>query len=460
MIVNKRIHRFSIAILILFQLGGIAVAQNQGSQEHWVATWVSAQQAPRGGGGQRAAAPAQAPAGAQPTPAGQPPAAAQAPAGQRGPGGGAPNAFKNQTIRMVVHTTVAGRRARVQLSNAFGTTDLTMGAAHIALLSKDSEITPGTDRPLLFNRKPSVTIPPGALMISDPVDLNIPKSADLAISVYVPGETGPASTHSLGLHTTYISKEGDFTGQSAIADATTSNSWYWVSGVDVLAPANAAAIVAFGDSITDGATSTPNTNRSWPSLLGERLLANTGAANIAVVNQGISGNRVLGDGAGVSALARFDRDVLSVAGVKWVMILEGINDIGGGARGNPVTADALIGAMKQMIERAHTHGIKVIGCTLTPFEGAGYYSENGESIRTALNTWIRTGGAFDSVVDFDAATRDPNKPKQFRADYNNTDHLHPNDAGYKAMADAVNLSIFATPVQFDTPIRPAPPRGR
>jgi lysophospholipase L1-like esterase len=328
------------------------------------------------------------------------------------------------------------------LSNAFGTSDLNIGAAHIALRSKDSEITPGTDRPLLFNGKPSVTIPPGALMLSDPVEFNVPKLSDVAVSVYVPGEAAPATQHTLGLHTTYISKEGDFTGQASIADATTSNSWYFLSSIDVMAPASSAAIVAFGDSITDGATSTANTNQSWPSLLSERLLANSATANLAVVNQGISGNRVLSDGSGVSALARFDRDVLSVAGVKWVMILESINDIGGGARGNGPTADILIGALKQLVDRAHTHGIKVVGCTLTPFGGAGYYSDNGETVRGAINNWIRTPGVFDAVADFDAATRDPNNPKQFRADYNNTDHLHPNDVGYKAMAESVNLSIF------------------
>jgi lysophospholipase L1-like esterase len=426
-----------VAALLVLQLSGIAAAQS--GQEHWVATWASAQQAPRGGGGQRAAAPAPPAAAGQQAPAGP---AAAAP---RGGGQPAPASLKNQTVRMIVHTTIGGRRARVQLSNAFGAGDLNIGAAHIALRSKDSEIAPGTDKALLFNGKPTVTIPPGALMISDPLDINIPKSADLVVSIYVPGETGPLSQHTLGLHTTYISKEGDFTGQPSIADATTSNSWYWLANIDVMAPANAAAIVAFGDSITDGATSTPNTDRSWPSVLAERLLANSASANLSVVNQGISGNRVLGDGAGVSALARFDRDVISVAGVKWVMILESINDIGGGARGNPVTADALIGALKQLVERAHTHGIKVVGCTLTPFAGAGYFTENGETIRSAVNNWIRTGKAFDAVVDFDAATRDPNKPTEFRKDYNNTDHLHPNDAGYKAMADAVNLSIFTQP---------------
>jgi lysophospholipase L1-like esterase len=343
---------------------------------------------------------------------------------------------------MIVRTSLGGRRVRVHLSNAFGATPLAVGAAHIALRSKDSAITPGSDHALAFNGKASVTIPPGAEMISDAVDLEVPKLTDLAISVYVPGDTGPASAHSLGLHTTYISKTGDFTAAPEFTDATNSQAWYWVSDVDVQVPAAAAAIVAFGDSITDGATSTPNTDRSWPSVLAQRLAANPATANLAIVNQGISGNRVLGDGAGVSALARFDRDVIAQAGVKWVMIMEGINDIGGGARQGTVSADALIGAMRQMIERAHTHGIKVIGCTLTPYVGASYASDEGEVMREALNAFVRAPGNFDGVADFDKATRDPDNPKVFRQGFNNTDHLHPNDAGYAAMAASVDLSIF------------------
>ena len=229
-----------------------------------------------------------------------------------------------------------------------------------------------------------------------------------------------------------------------MADAVTTQSYYWLAGIDVVAPAGASLIVAFGDSITDGARSTPDTNHSWPALLAARLAAQKATANIAVGNMGIGGNRVLRDVTGVSALARFDRDVLSQPGVKWVMVLEGINDIGRGATtpAEMVTADDLIAGYKQIIERAHTHGIKAIGCTLTPFEGANYSREEGEAVREALNTWIRTSGAYDAVVDFEAATRDPNNPKRFRADLDPGDHLHPNDAGYQAMADAVDLSLF------------------
>jgi lysophospholipase L1-like esterase len=441
------------------QFGQFAFAQNGAGDLHWVATWATAQQQPgfgRGGAGGRgpaqpvgaqpAGAPGQQPqqtpiAAAQPAaqsvtqPAAQPPAA-PAPA---------PNTLNNQTARMIVRTSIGGNRVRVQFSNAFATTPLDLGAAHIAIRSKDSAIVAGSDRPLLFNGKASARVLPGAVLLSDAVDLVVPKLSDLAISVYVPGPSGLASQHSQALHTTYISMQGDTTAQAEMADATTTRAWYWISSVDVLAPPDAGAIVAFGDSITDGTTSTVDANRSWPSLLSERLVANPATASLSVLNMGIAGNQVLGDGAGVAALARFDRDVLSQPGVKWLMILEGINDMnlagrGGNASGRTLTADDLIGGMKQMIERAHTHGIKVIGCTLTPFGGA---SDAVEAMRQALNLFIRTGNAFDAMVDFDKVIRDPNDPRQFIKAYNNTDRLHPNDAGYKAMADAIDLGMFA-----------------
>jgi lysophospholipase L1-like esterase len=390
-------------------------------QERWVATWATAQSLARM---QPATPPAAAPASAQQSLA------------VRG--------FHDQTVRMIVRTSIGGRRLRVEIANAFGAAPLAVGAAHVAVRSKDSEIVPGSDRTLLFNGKPGCTIGPGVVIFSDPVDLNVPALSDLAVSLYFPGETGPPTIHATGLHTTYISKEGDVTGQPAIPDATTSQSYYYLAAVDVVAPANAALIVAFGDSITDGARSTPDTNHSWPALLAARLHSGKQTLNLAVANLGIGGNRVLRDVTGVSALARLDRDVLSQSGVQWLMVLEGINDIGRGATvpTEAVTAEELIGAYKQIIERAHTHGIKVIGCTLTPYEGANYSRPEGEAVREAVNTWIRTGGVYDAVVDFEAATRDPANPKRFRPDLDPGDHLHPNDAGYQAMADAVDLGIF------------------
>jgi lysophospholipase L1-like esterase len=359
-----------------------------------------------------------------------------------------PPNINNQTVRMIVRASIGGSSLRVHISNAYGTSPLTVGAAHIALHDKGSAVIPASDRALTFSRKDSFVIPPGALIVSDPVDLQIPELSYLTISVYVAGTPTPPTIHLTGLHTTYISKPGDYTRSVNIEESSTVQSWYWISGVDVLAPSDSGLIVALGDSITDGATSTPDTDRSWPSILAERLLANKETADLAIVNQGISGNRLLGDGAGVSALARLDRDVISQAGVKWLVVLEGINDIGmssmGMQMGVPVTAEDLIAAHWQMIERAHLHGIKAIGATLTPFAGALYYSEKGESMRQAVNHWIRTSGAYDAVIDFDAILRDPENPKQMNAGYFINDYLHPNDAGYKAMAEAVDMSIFTS----------------
>lgn len=394
------------------------------AQDHWIATWAASPQSPRINFPRPPAAP------------GQP----AAPAPNLPP----PPAFNNQTIRMIVRTSIGGRRARVQLSNAFGTAPLKIGAAHIALRDKESAIAAGSDHALTFSGAGSFTIPPAAEILSDPVDIAVPQQGDIVISVYLPGEVTVPTTHSTGLHTTYVSKAGDFTAAPSIDDpATKGQAWYFISSVDVTAPANARLIVAFGDSITDGATSTPDTDSSWPSQLAKRLAANKATADVAIVNQGISGNQLHADGAGVSALARFDRDVLAQPGVAYLVIMEGINDIGlGGRAADAITADELIAIQKQMIDRAHMHGIKVIGATLTPFQGAAYYTDQGEEKRVAVNNWIRTGKAYDGVIDFDAATKDPANPKQILPAYNIRDHLHPNDAGYKAMADAVDLSLF------------------
>jgi lysophospholipase L1-like esterase len=415
-----------VAALVLSGLAPNALAEDQ-----WVASW--------------AASPQSAARFVFPTPArATPPATSGSQTNPPALFPPPPN-FHNQTVRMIARASIGGRRARVHLSNAYGSGPLRIGAAHIALRDKESAIVVASDRALTFSGKASFTIPPGAEILSDPVDLEVPKLGDLVVSVYIPGDEALPSTHLTGLHTTYISKEGDMTAAPAFTDATTRQSWYWLSGIDVLAPQKAAVIVAFGDSITDGATSTPDADQSWPSHLARRLAANKATANIAIVNEGISGNRLLADGAGVSALTRFDRDVLSQPGVKWLVVLEGINDIGFASMGGPqaaVTADDLIAAQKQIIERAHLHGIKVIGATLTPYSGAAYYSDDGEVIREAVNQWIRTGKAFDAVIDFDAVTQDPEHPKQIRPAYNIRDHLHPNDVGYKAMADAIDLSIF------------------
>lgn len=393
-----------------------AMVSAQSPGEHWVTAWTTANMQ---------ALPSRLAIG-QPTSASQ-----QALTG-----------FNNQTVRMTVPLTVGGRRLKVRFSNASGATPLTFGAVHISMPSNAAG-----DHALTFGGKPGITIPPGAMALSDGVDVNISSGLDLTVSVYVPGITGPPTVHGVGLHTTYISKQGDATAAPTLDGAATTQSWYWLSSVDVLASADTAAIVALGDSITDGARSTPDTDSSWPSQLSKRLRANAATAHIAVLNQGISGNRVLRDNTGVNALARFDEDVLSPAGVKWLVVMEGINDIGRGLGPTPnpgeaVTADDLTGAYRQIIERAHLHGLKVIGATLTPYQGAAYYSDKGEIVRSQVNDWIRSSGAFDAVLDFDAVTRDPQSPKQMRKEFDSGDHLHPGDAGYKAMADSIDLSIF------------------
>lgn len=423
--------------LSVLSVAAVISAFGQAAPQHWVATWATSAQIYRA-----PAAPPAAPRPAAPPAPNAPSAAAPAPAAPPRPR--APQSFDRQTVRMIVHTSIGGRRLRLELTNPFGGVPVEIGSAHIALRDKDSAILPASDRVLTVGGAKSFRMIPGATVFTDPVDLDFAPLSDLAVSLYFPTPSGPLATHSLGLHTTYISAEGDFTGQTSIPEPlTTTAAYYWISAVDVLAPAASAAIVTLGDSITDGAASTPNTDRMWPARLAARLQANPATSGIAVANQGISGNRILMDGSGVAALARLDHDVLVQSGARWLMILEGINDIGNQTRVNTgLTAADLISALRQIVERAHTAGLKVVGCTLTPYQGAGYYSDAGEVLREAENDFIRNSGVFDAVVDFDAVVRDPANPKQFRADMHSGDHLHPSDSGYQAMADSIDLSIF------------------
>src|ERR1017187_8889371 len=299
---NRRKLAMKLRLTLVLVLAQFATHAQTAKTGHWVATWGTAQLLVRP----------------------QPPATPPATPPKQAPG--APG-FTNQTARMVVRTSIGGQRLRIKVENAFNSAPVTIGAAHIALRAKDSGIVAGSGRALTFNGKPGCILSPGVVRLSDPVDLKVAALTDLAVSLYFPGETGPPTSHGTGLHTTYISKEGDFTGQPAIADPATTLSYYYLAAVDVEAPAEAAALVTFGDSITDGALSTPDSNHNWPALLAARLSKNKKTAMIGVANMGIGGNRVLYDGSGASALARFDRDVLSQSGVKWVMLLEGINDI-------------------------------------------------------------------------------------------------------------------------------------
>jgi lysophospholipase L1-like esterase len=359
--------------------------------------------------------------------------------------------FENQTLREIVHTSIGSNTVRVRLSNAYGKQTVEVGAAHIALRAKGPEIAAGSDRALTFGGRPTVSIPPNALVLSDPVKLDIPATGDLAISIFLPKAATGAGIHYSAQQTSYIAP-GNVTDTASISNATTMTSWVFLTGVDVLAPESASAVVAFGDSITDGARSTVDANHRWPDILANRLQHS--GKKVAVLDAGIGGNRILHDATsnirfGVNALARFDRDVLAQPGVKYVIVLEGINDLGHAGTSAPasetVSSDDLIAGFKQMIERAHEKGLKIFGATITPFEGTvfpGYFTPEKEAKRKAVNEWIRTGRAFDGVIDFEKAIRDPQNPNRVLPAYDGGDHLHPGDAGYQAMGAAIDLRLF------------------
>jgi len=360
--------------------------------------------------------------------------------------------FDHQTLREIVHTSISGSVVRVRLSNAYGKETLEIGAAHLALRVKDSGIAPGSDRVLTFSGRPAVAIPPDGVVLSDPVKLEASAAGDLAVSIFIPKAAAGAGIHYSAMQTSYIGP-GDLTAAASFPEAAPLRSWVFLTGVDVEAPETSCAVVAFGDSITDGARSTSDADHRWPDILAARLTARRGSPRIGVLNAGIGGNRVLHDGTnvryGVNALARFDRDVLAEPGVKYVIVLEGINDIGHAGSSAPeseaVSAEDIIAGLKQMIERAHEKGLKIFGATLTPFEGTpsrGYFSPEKELQRKAVNQWIRTGKAFDGVIDFDKAVRDPEHPDRMLPLYDGGDHLHPGDAGYKAIGEAIDLNLF------------------
>ena len=359
--------------------------------------------------------------------------------------------FQQQTLREIVHASIGGDTVRVRLSNAYGKQTVEIGAVHIALRANGSAAVPGSDRPLTFGGRASVSIPANAPAISDPVKLNLPAGGDLAISIFLPNPVAGAGIHYSAQQTSYIGP-GDLTAAADFPKAASMTSWVFLTGVDVLASDSTSAVVAFGDSITDGARSTVDANHRWPDILAGRLLAR--GRKIGVLDAGIGGNRILHDALtnvrfGVNALARFDRDVLAQPGVRYVIVLEGINDLGHAGTSAPqsetVSAEDLIAGLKQMIERAHEHGIKIFGATLTPFEGTpfeGYFTPEKEVKRKAINQWIRTSGAFDGVIDFEKAVRDPAHPDRMLPAYDGGDHLHPGDAGYKAMGEAIDLALF------------------
>jgi lysophospholipase L1-like esterase len=373
------------------------------------------------------------------------------------PGFPAESPITDKTVRVVTRPTIGGQRLRVRLSNEFGTAPLTIAAAHIALTDQGSRIQPATDHVLTFGGSPKIVIPAGAPAFSDPVEIAVRPFAEVSISLYVSGTVTTVSSHPQSLHDSYFAGPGDMTFMQDLPNPETRRPVYFVSGIDIWAPYSTVTTVAFGDSITEGAGQKSGQYIDYPDKLAQRLAAQ-GESTIAVVNQGIGGNRILHDVAGPSALSRFDRDVLSLPGATHMIILLGINDIGfprirmPGAKGTEakegpfksqaVSANEMIVGLQQIIGRARAHGIKVMGATLTPFEGTNSYDESGEAIRQAVNKWIRSTDAFDAIIDFDKAIRDPGHPARVRQEYDSGDHIHPNAAGYKAMADLIPLNLL------------------
>jgi lysophospholipase L1-like esterase len=366
--------------------------------------------------------------------------------------------FSDQTLREIVHTSIGGSAVRLRLANTFGTAPLTIDASAVGLQASGASLVPGSNRTVTFGGRRAVTIAPGAEAFSDRVDLGVRADQNLAISLFVSGTTGTPTLHLTGVQTNYVSGAGNFVATDAASNFTsTSTSWYFLDGVDVLAgPRTRGAIVAFGDSITDGLFSTTDANHRWPNFLADRLLADRDDRQLAVLDEGISGNRILNDSAcfGVNAQQRIDRDVLAQDGVQFVILLEGINDIGFSAvpavgpigacavPNTDVSADQIIAGYQQIIAQVHAKGLRIFGGTLMPFKGAGYFTTAGEAKREAVNAWVRSAGQFDGVIDFDRATRNPADPQSLLPAYDSGDHLHPNDAGYQAMANAVDLRLF------------------
>ena len=409
---------FKNVILIASLVCAAACFQVQATaaSQAWIATWGAAQQVPE-------------PQNALPT-----------------------NDLHDATVRQVFHLSVAGKTLRVKVSNAFGTAALHFSAVHIArpLAADASTVDPASDRALSFAGAPDVTVPPGAEYLSDPIDYPVDALSNLAVTFYLDDAPLVQTGHPGSRATTYV-VHGNEVGAANFTAPEKVEHWYQVTEVDVQASPAAGSIVALGDSITDGHASTTNGNDRWPDVLAKRLQQLPATRMIGVVNKGIGGNHLLTDGLGPNALARFDRDVLAPAGVRWLIVLEGVNDLGGMARsGDMSKADhddlvhRLIAAYQQIIDRAHAHGIRVIGGTITPFAGSDYYHPGPltEADRQTINAWIRKPGHFDAVVDFDAVVRDPHQPDRLLPAYDCGDHLHPSPVGYRAMGEAISLSLF------------------
>ena len=347
--------------------------------------------------------------------------------------------FENQTVRQVVRLSQGGETFRIRFTNEYGEKALDVGDAAVSIAGPDGKPT-GAPIKVTFAGNATTVIPPGAPLLSDPIRISAKALDSLSIALFLPTATGPCTCHFAGTATTWISAPGNFT-QTGFESAQTTTTRAFISAVEVETAAPR-TIIAFGDSITDGTASTVNANHRWPDILAERLVA--AGQTIAISNQAIAGNRVLTQQMpifGENALARFDRDISSVPNAKWLVVLEGVNDIGAGGA-TPPSADQIIASYEQLIARSHAQGIKVYFATILPYEGARYFLEVGEGIRQQVNTWIRTSGQPDGVIDFDAAMKDPASPRKMKAELQSGDWLHPNDAGYKVMGEAIDLALF------------------
>ena len=413
--------RYPVTFTIAAWLFGFAMlptsAQNApASTEHWIGTWASSQQVPE-------------PANALPV-----------------------DQLRDATLRQIVHLSVGGSELRVHLSNAFGTAPLQIDSVHIArpLSPASDEIDATTDKALTFAGSSDVIIPAGAEYISDPVEYPVAALSNLAVTFHLSEPPAQQTWHPGSRATSYV-VHGNLVSAATLPNATKIDHWYQIAGVDVTGPVDALSIVALGDSITDGHATTTNGNDRWTDVLAERLQGTAATNHIGVLNQGIGGNHLLVDGLGPNALARFDRDVLAQTGVRYVIVFEGVNDLGGLTRlGEVPIAEhqalvaRILAAYQQMILRAHAHGIEIIGATITPYAGSDYYhpTARDEQDRNEVNAWIRAPEHFDAVIDFDKVIRDPNHPDRLQQRYDSGDHLHPSPVGYRAMANAIPLSLF------------------
>jgi lysophospholipase L1-like esterase len=398
-----------------------APARRSPAAQVWVATWGASQQTPEAGN----ALPA--------------------------------DDLRDATVRQIFHLSVGGQSLRVHVSNAFGTEALHFTSVHIArpvsmnLAPSSGAINPVTDQALTFAGHADVAVPPGAEFVSDPTEYPVAALSDLAVTFHLDAPPTGQTSHPGSRATSYF-VHGDFAAAPNLVDAKHADHWYQISEIDVLAGPGAASLVALGDSITDGHGATTNGNDRWTDVLAARLQASSKTRKIGVSNQGIGGNHLLTDGLGPNALARFDRDVLAPAGVRWLVVFEGVNDLGGLAREGEVSpaehaarVRRVLAAFQQIVQRAHAHGIRVIGATITPYVGSDYYHPGplSEADRQSVNQWIRSAGYFDAVLDFDRAVRDPQHPDRLLPSYDCGDHLHPSPAGHRAMGESIPLTSFS-----------------